>query len=181
MLDIADYLSVGVSIRLNAILFFLSLGIGIAALIAGRQRGILYRGMRVFLRRDAIGEENAKTPAELGLSDKKHRDVLRALRTDGILRKTIAVRGERKPTYEEYLAEMREKKQKKDKEKTPAEDLSEKAFYLPEGEIARAKRIYEKGAPSPLVTALFLPLSLVIWAAIAFLMPSLLTLISSLF
>lgn len=181
LLDLADYLPVGMSIRLNEILFFLFFGIGVAALIAGWQRGILYRGMRTFLRHDAIGEEKAKTPSELGLTGKNQKSLLRALRSDGMLRKTIAVRGEAKPTYEEYLASMREKKRTKTKEKHVPEDLSDKAFYLPESEVARAKRIYERGAPSPIVTALFLPMALVVWLGLAFLMPSLLNLISSLF
>lgn len=178
-LDVADYLPIGMSLYLNEILFFLFLGIGLAALIAGWQRGVLYRGMRVFLRKKAVGEENAKTPAELGITEKK--DLMRALGEGGILRKTVAVRGEVRPTYEEYLAAEREKKQNKNKkEKELKEDLSGKAFYLPEAEVDRASRIYERGAPSKLATALFLPAILALYVGIAMLMPSVLSLFASL-
>lgn len=179
LLDLSDYLPVGASVYINEILFFLFLGLGIAALVAGWQRGILYRGMRAFLRRDAIGEEKAKTPAELGIAEKK--DLLRALGEGGILRKTVALKGEVKPTYEEYVAAERERKKNKTKEKKSPEDLSEKEFYLPESEVARAKRIYEKGAPSRLATALFLPIMLVLYVGIALLMPPILNLIASWF
>ena len=177
LLDLSEYFPSSASVHINEILFFLFLGFGIAALIAGWQKRTVYRGIRALLRHHAVGEENAMTATQLGIA--KEKEILRALGDGGILRKTVAVRGEVRPTYDEYLAE--EQRRRKNKEKKEAEDLSEKAFYLPEGQLVRAKRIYEKGAPSTLATLLFLPLMLLLYVGVALLMPSLLRLLASLF
>lgn len=180
LLDIKDYLSTDFSLRINELLFFLFVGIALACLYAEWQSSIRYRGVRALLRHGAIGEEKAKTPRELGLSGQTA--VLRALAEGGSLSHLVSAVGRHKPTYEEYLAAERQKrksKNKKEKGKKTAVQAESEHFYLPEDALDRAKRLYDKSAPSLLHALLMLPLLLAVYVGIALLMPSLLQLAAS--
>ena len=191
--DLSDYFP-GLSFPINVFLFATALGICLGCVAAHICSSALFSLIRQMLRAEAVGEEGAKTLAELREDRFWTRRILsqRSGRTAAYIRKA----GEVSPTYEEYLAEEKEKREqfraarkRKDKAavfaltsaKSAKEDFSLARWYIPESARAEAARYYERHENSVFKTILVCLLTLAFFAALMIFTPRILALIRDLF
>ncbi len=186
----ADY-GLEFDIEINKILFFVALGLIAACITINFYNSYMHLILKKLFRADAFGEENSKTLTELGLANNKK--VLFLFRKDGgALKRVVFTAGEQKPTYEEYIAEQKQKKlarknkkaqaeasKKKNKSDINSETLS-KSFYIPENKKDYAEKWLSKNDSSLLKTILSCIAIFVFYLAIFFLMPSILSLVKAL-
>ena len=87
----------------------------------------------------------------------------------------VARVGEKKMSYEEFIALTKKKGYKEEKL-----GLDTALFYIREEGRDRAKRVLDIGASSPLTTALFCLLLVAVFICLAMLMPGILSALNSL-
>ena len=127
--------------------------------------------IKSLLRKEATDEESAKTLAELHIENNFF--LKRALSRTGQLTKIIKRAGYKEPTYEEYIASLKEKK------KEEMIDFSTAKFFIPGENLDRAKLIRDKENPTLIRTILICVLIIALSVCVMMLMPSILTLISN--
>ena len=171
-LDAQDYLSTASRIPINIIVLIIALTLCASSFFINYHKAYTVRIIRALLRKEATGEQTAKTLAELRLDDSAA--VRRALsRSSGQLMKIVKRAGYVEPTYEEYKASLKEKK------KDEKIDFDAARFFIPAENLERAKHIKEKENPTLLRTLLVCLLILALSVCVMMLMPSILTLISN--
>ena len=170
-LNAKDYLSTASDIPINIIILAVGFALCISSLFISHHKIYTLRIIKAILRKGATTEENAKTLAELRLSDSIA--IKRALSRNGQLTKIVKRAGYREPTYEEYMALVKEKK------KEEKIDFLSARFFIPEENLDRAKHIREKENPTLLRTVLVCLFIIAITVCFMMLMPSILTLISN--
>ncbi len=182
-----DY-GLGINVEINKVLFFIMLGLCAACIITNYYNSYMRLILKKLFRSEAFGEDNSKSLAFLGLSDNKR--ILKFLaREGGALKRVVFTAGEKKLTYEEYIAVEKQKKAKKKNKKKEEKtkdikenklsDISSKSFYIPEDMKDYAEKWLSKNDASLLKTILSCSLIFAFYIAILFIMPSLLSLISS--
>lgn len=122
------------------------------------------------MRREAYGEDSAKSLGELRLDS----PVLRLLlRFDGELRRLVGWVGRPCYSYEEYRELIRTGKLKREKI-----DFSRAKLYIDPRHTVRAKFVYENYEPSVIKTALCCLLTLMIVSMLVVVSPEILSLVS---
>ena len=173
MLNARDYLLSAGDVYINLIMLFIALALSVASFWINHHKTYMVEMIKQLLRRNAIGEENAKTLAELHLADSK--SLKAALNRRGQLTEIVKRAGYVEPTYEEYVDMIREKKHKEEKI-----DFAVSRFYIPEQSVEKATLIKEKENPTILRTALVCVLIFSLCVCLMLLMPGILNLLSNL-
>lgn len=130
-LNLRDY-GFGIDFEINKVLIILFVGLCVACFFVNHSQSNMALVLRKLIRSGAVGDSNAKTLRELGLSSSKPVKALLS-KTSGPMKSIISYVGEVKLTYEEYVANQKaERAAKKAKKK---------------GDVRRASR-GEKGEES---------------------------------
>jgi hypothetical protein len=137
------------------------------------------------MRLGAYREENAKTLAELGLSE--NRMAKKLLFSDsGALSKAVFRIGKPKPSYEEYMAQKAKIKAEKKKGSLVKEfygltddEINNAKFYIPDQMREYAERTLRNNSSSFIKTALLCVLIFGFFAVLVFAMPSILDIINA--
>ena len=166
-LNVKDYVTDGPDIKINLFILAITLGLCIGTVVMGVYKRCTVLMLKQLIRHEATGEANAKTLAELRLSDKKLLKYF--LSRKGQLTLIVGRVGEKKYTYEELVALQKEKGYKEEKI-----DFSTAAFYIREDKSDKAKHVYENENASGLSILLYCILFIGIFFALALLMPSIL-------
>ena len=173
-INLKDYSNIGVDLNISLVLLFFFLGLCVAALVINHHRSYMATMVKQLIRHGAEDESCAKTLGELGLGNS--RSIRMALSRDGQLTKMVKRVGEKKLSYEEYMALKKEKKLP-GKEKI---DFGEARFYLSYEERERAKSFYENNSSSVLKAILLCVLIMSVYFCLMLVMPSALKLVNSL-
>ena len=112
MLNAKDYLDTALDLYINFVVFAIAIVLCVASFVMNHHKSYTYKIIRQLLRRGATNEENAKTLQDLHLDSSK--SLKAALIRGGQLASVIKRAGYIKPTYEEYVAEMKAKKHRKE-------------------------------------------------------------------
>ena len=167
LLNFKDYENLGWNFPVTIVLFGVLLAVIAATIIINYRRTKIENIIRALTRRGATSEDGAKTLGELGLNTHVFR---RLLSVDGQLTKIVGRRGEKKYTYEEYLALTKSSKYREEKI-----NFDEASFYIKEEAKDRAEAIIAKGATSPFNTVIFCLMLVAIFVCIMFALPELLS------
>ena len=173
LVNLKDYSNIGFDLYINVIIFALFLGMCVSVFIVFAKKAAMVSAIKQLLRREAFGEENAKTLKELGLLESNA--VRRAMSRDGQLKRIVSRVGEIKYTYEEYLALIKAKKLQKERI-----NFDQARFFIKETEINRARSFYERFSPSVIRTAGFALLLLVLYVCTSLVVPEILAWINTL-
>ena len=109
LINLEDY-GFGIDLEICKALFIVTLGVCIAMVMINYNKANMFTVIKQLIRHEVYGEDKAKTLRELGLSDKK--GIRYALSHSGQLTRLVRRAGEVTPTYEEYIAEEKRKKEK---------------------------------------------------------------------
>ena len=112
-LNVKDYLDISMDVYINIILFVIAVVLCLASFAINHHRAYTYRIIRQLLRREATSEDKAKTIGELHLN--LSRSLKGALSRNGQLTDIVKRAGYVKPSYEEYVALMKDKRNRKKK------------------------------------------------------------------
>ena len=173
-LNLKDYESFGIDFEINKFFIIVAAALCVTSFIVNYKRSLISEMIKQLFRHNATSEDNAKTLTELGLSESC--GIKRALSSDSQLRKMVAIVGEKKLSYEEYIA--LEKVKKKNALKP---DFETARFYIPASSLDRAKHVYNTYNTSILRTLLVCVMLVAITVCIILLSPELLSLIDSAF
>lgn len=173
LLNLNEYLNIGIDLPINVVIFFLFIGLCIAICLVNYHRTYMARTIKQLIRHDALGEDKAKSLKELGLDS--YRAIRSALSRDGQLTRVVKRVGAPRYTYEEYMALIKAKK-------LPKEEINfdEAQFYIDNNETDRARRIYDNYNTSAVKTAFFCLLFMVVFVCISLVMPEILSWINNL-
>lgn len=172
LINLKDYPNLNIDLEITVFLFYFLIGVLASTIIVNYRRQKMQSLLRQLARHEAIDEHRAKTLGEIKHDTKVIRYLLSR---EGQLTKMVSRVGEKKYTYEEYIALTKAKGYKEEKI-----NFDEARFYIsPEGND-RAKKMIESGNYSLLNTILFCVLSVAIYICIALLMPSILSFINDL-
>lgn len=172
-LNLKNYSNIGIDLKINILIAVTAVAISALGFVMGSYRATLSGVMKQFLRHNAIGEGNAKSLKDLGLYNS--RGARRALSGEGRLKGTVARVGEKKLTYEEYMALS-----KKDRKNAfSSVDFDTALFYIEEANQERAEHIYKNYDTSPLKSALGALLLITVAFVLMIFMPEILTLINN--
>lgn len=171
-LNLKDYENIGINFEINKFLLFLGIALCVATFVISRKRALLSDTVKQLFRHGATSEEGAKTLSELGLSGSS--SIKRALSTDSQLRKMVSFVGEKKLSYEEYIALSKEKQKTAD-----IPDFKTARFYIPEASLDRAKRVYNGYSASLLNTVLICIFLISVTACLIMLSPSIVEFVNS--
>ena len=174
LINLKDYPALGIDLEINKILLFVVIGAILAFIFVGYIRAGIAATLKALLRREALGEDSARTLDELRINTLPVRLALKNL--GGKTASVIARVGEKKYTYEEYI-ELSKKKGFKE-EKT---DLSTARFYIKEGKRDEAKAIYDRFDSPVFHTVLACVLLIALYSCILFCMPGILNILNSVF
>ena len=109
MLNAKDYLEIVVDLYINVVVFIVAAALCAASFIINHHKAYTFKIIRQLLRRGATDEENGKTLKDLHLDNSRY--LKSALTKKGQLASVIKRADYVEPTYEEYVALMKEKKQ----------------------------------------------------------------------
>jgi len=171
-LNLRDYENIGINFNINLFILGLTAALCIASFITNYHRSIMVDMIKQLFRHNATSEDAAKTLSELGLAGS--RGIKRALCGETQLRKMVSMLGEKKLSYEEYVA-----LQKNKKKTAEAPNFDEARFYISESSLERAKRVYNSYDTSLLRTSLLCLLYFAVAVCIILASPEILTLINS--
>ena len=171
-INLKDYENIAIDFEINKFLILVAIGLCAVAFVVNYKRSLMIETIKQLIRHGATSEEEARSLGELGLGSS--RGIRKAVTTDSQLRRMIAIVGESRPTYEEYVAEMKQKKKK------PEKDAADIRIYIPSDSLERAKFVYNTYNTSLLKTALSCVFILALSVCLILLSPSILTLVDSL-
>lgn len=172
-LNLNEYKNLGVDFEINKFLIICLVGVVAAIIIINYVRSAMYLTVNKLIRHEAIGEENAKTVSELGLNIGR---VRRCLSTSSQLKTIVSRVGEKKLSYDEYIALVKSKKQSALKI-----DFDSAKFYINPEKKDDAREMGFKSRSVIINTVLFSILTLVIVVCLIFLMPEILSLFDNIF
>lgn len=172
MLNAKDFLEIGSDVYINLIMLIIAAALCVASFFINFHKTYTVNIIKQLLRREATSEETAKTLSELHLENQ--RGLKSALSRKGQLTSLIKRAGYVEPTYEEYMAQAKEKKLKREKI-----DFLTARFYIPQESQDKAKRIKERENPTIARTVLVCVLILSLCVCLMLLMPGILRLISN--
>jgi len=183
-LNLSDYPNIAVNFEINKVIAVLFLGLCIASVFISIRQSKISLLLRKLMRAEAYSTDTAKKLSELNLTG--NRGIYSIITSsNGVISKLIAVVGQKRLTYEEYVAL---EKKKRDERKLPPQERSEPTntsyefpsiddirVYIPESQRDYATHFYEMNTASPIKTALGCLLIIAIAVALILLMPSLLS------
>ena len=170
-INLKSYENIGIDLEINKLLFLVAFALCAVFFVVNYKRSLISEAIRQLLRHGALSEDSAKTLGELGLSDS--RGIRKELSGDSQLRRMVMIVGEKKLTYEEYVALQKQKK------KPDAPDLDTARIYIAPESLERAKFIYNNYNTSIMKTLLLCVFCLAISVCLMLLSPGLLSLINS--
>ena len=183
-LNLNDYPNIAINLEINKIIAVLFIGLCIASVFLSIKQAKISLLLRKLMRAEAYSTDTAKKLPELNLAGNKGIYSI-ITSSSGVISKLIAVVGQKKLTYEEYVALEKKKRDERKlppKERTNIADSSPEfpgiddiSIYIPEEQRDYAMRFYEMNTGSPIKTVLGCLLILLIAAALILLMPSLLS------
>lgn len=170
-LNLKDFENFGFDLEITKLLGLVFLGIMIAAVAMNLINQNTHLIIKSLLRHECTTEEKAKTLSELRITSVFAARV--AFSDSGRLNKVIKRVGEKEYSYDEYIKMQKEKKkpEKLDSKTTP--------LYIPTEKLDEAKKIFDKGAPTVIDSVLVCVLLVALYVCLAFIMPTLVSLINS--
>lgn len=183
-LNLSDYPNIAVNFEINKVIAVLFLGLCVASVFISIRQSKISLLLRKLMRAEAYSTDTAKKLSELNLTG--NRGIYSIITSsNGVISKLIAVVGQKRLTYEEYVAL---EKKKRDERKLPPQERSEPTntsyefpgiddirVYIPESQRDYATHFYEMNTASPIKTALGCLFIIAIAVALILLMPSLLS------
>ncbi len=170
-LNLKDYPNINIDFPITILLFALAFAFITVIIIVNFRRNRIELLIRQLKRREAISEESALTLSEIKLDSFIFKKLLSA---EGQLTKLVGRAGEKKYTYEEYIALT------KNGGKGESINFSNARFYLRKESEERVTHILESGSPTVLNTILLCVLVLAVFVCISLIMPGILNLINNL-
>ena len=170
-LNLSDYENIDINFEINKFILICAVALCFVAFYVNYRRSLLVDTVKQLIRHSATDEESAKTLSELGLADS--RGIKREIFEDSQLRRMIAIVGEVRPTYEEYMESM------KKKEKPAAPDPLAARIYIPAEAQDRAKHVYNTYNVSLSRTILACVMFIAVAVCVTLLMPELLNFINN--
>lgn len=164
--NLKDYENLKLDFEINKFILVAFVGVLFAIIISSIYRSSVYLLTNRLLRKEVWSEDNAMTLSELGIDFFRIRYVISG---NSRLRDIVKMVGEVKPTYEEYVAEMKTKKKDSDKI-----DFKEARFYISPENWDKAKEIVLKSNTSVLNIVLFCILLFILTVTLVILMPEIL-------
>ena len=171
LINLKDYDNIGIDLEITKVLLAFVIALLFTVVAINLIRASMHALIKKLIRREAFSEDSALTLSELELDKFRIRMLLKS---SGQLSKIVSRAGEKKYTYEEYVALSKEKGFK------DTIDFKEARFYISEDGRDRATHIYEENEVSVLQTVLLCVLIVAVFVCIMLLMPSILTLINNL-
>ena len=191
-IKLSDYDGFESNLEINKLLFFVFLGIAVACMVITYHNSTATLILKKLTRVGAFGEEKSKTLSDIGLGDS--RAVKRLLTNrSGALKNVIALRGDKKLTFEEYSELEKEKKllkglSKEEKKKklseineklSPTINFSEALFYIPEDMKDTSERFISDKSTTLMKGILSCSILIAAYLVIVLVSPSLLSWISN--
>ena len=170
--NLKDYPNINIDLPINAVIFAVTLGVCIAVIALHVQSSAYNLLIKQLLRHSALGESEAKSLSDLGLSES--RAVRRALLSVGRLRGVVVQRGAKEYSYEEYVKLQRERALPKSDI-----DFDTAEFYIPKDRRDEAERIREKTTSTLTRTVFTCLFILAVFVCISLFMPELLDFINT--
>ena len=170
-LNLNDYSNINFDLEINKIIFFLFVGIMIAAVVLNYRRYCMIILIKRLLRYQAIDKESAKSISDLGIKNHHAKCAMSSGRVSKIVHSTNRV----EYTYEEYSQMIKKGKGKEEKI-----DFSTDKLYIKETELDSAHIIEQINHPTVFTTILFCVFILASSICIMFIMPGLLNIINNL-
>ena len=172
LLNLEDYPNFGISLEINKVMFFLVIGIIVAAFVINYNRNCAQQLVSKLMRHSAFDSDNAKTLGEMRITSFWTKHLLSSsARIKGIIKRS----GEKIYTYDEYIAATKEKGYKEEKI-----DFETARFYIPEDKRDEATHIHEMKDTTLIGTILFALLMLALCVCLMFLMPEILPFLNNL-
>lgn len=190
LLNLKDY-GLSYNFYINIVIIAIFIGLCVACFIINKNQASVALILRKLIRAEAIGESNGRTIGSLGLSDCKTVKKLLSS-SSGYMKGIITYVGAKTPSYEEYLASEKAKKEKNKKksgenskneekisdlELTP--DFSSALFYIPEDKKEAAERAFIKNNGSLTKTVLSCVALLGFMILLVLIMPAILRTVSN--
>ncbi|MBQ8322108.1 MAG: hypothetical protein IJX92_07070 [Clostridia bacterium] len=172
LINLKDYPNLNLDLEINVLLFYFLIGILVSTVIINYRRQKMQSLLRQLVRHEATDEQRARSLREIKFDTKVIRYLLSR---EGQLTKMVSHVGEKKYTYEEYIALTKSKSLKEEKI-----NFDVARFYIKPDGLDRAKRIIESGNYSLLNTLLLCLLVVAIYICIALLMPAILSFFNNL-
>lgn len=191
-LNLKDYIGEEYDFEINKVLIFIAIGICIACVFINYNQSVISRFLKKLIRLDAFDDDSSKTLKDLGLAEHKPTKSLIS-KNSGAIKRVLGVVGRKNLTYEEYVAAERAKKEakkarltrKNQSESESAEssaptdiddsllDFSTARFFIIPEERDYAERYVHRDT-SPIKTAIYCVLIILIFAVLIAAMPTLL-------
>jgi small-conductance mechanosensitive channel len=171
-INLKDYSSFGFDFPITVVLFCFLIALIFTTVVVNYKRRKIEEMISALTRHKAFDEESAKTLSELHLDIRSY---CRILSSEGQLTKMVARVGEKKMSYEEFVALSKTKGYKEEKP-----ELDTARFYIKEEGRDRANRVLEVGVASTLNTVLFCLLLVAVFICLALLMPGILSALNAL-
>ena len=170
-LNLKDYPSIGIDLDINSLLIVVMIGLIVGTVFINRKRALMALTVGRLLRKEAVGEENAKTLSSLGIDTKS---VRKMLSSGGQIKSLVKIAGEEKITYEEYI---KLSKNKGYKGESVCFDSAE--LYLDPATLDTSKKLISSRSYTPLNTVLFCILIFSAFVCLMLAMPEILSLIDT--
>ena len=171
-LNLKDYSNIGINFPMGIFLIMLTVALIVAVFVINDYKSKTAELLKQMFRHEARDEESAKTLKALRI--KSGLTIKHALSGEGRLKDLVRRVGEKKLTYEEYVALTKKRGYKEEKI-----DFESALFYLDEDNIQKAKRIYENDTSSIVRPILISIMLVAILVCLSFLVPELLTAINN--
>ena len=172
LLNVNQYDNIGLFFPIGMVLIALPIVLILTVIFVSLRNSMTARLFSQLLRHEATSEESAKTLRDLRLSDSF--TVKSLLTGDARVRSVVALVGEKKQTYEEFMANA---KKKLTKEKL---DFSAAQFYVRPERVEYARTASDSERGSLLKTALICAAIFAIFFILFCTMPEILTFINGL-
>ena len=180
LVNISNYPNIGIDLEINKVLLFVSLVLCVASFVISSYERNLSLLIRKLFRSGAFSADDAKTLAELGLSQSRTIKSILSKRS-GITKKLISSTLDYPKSYDELVAFEKDlKKSREESEKASTSLFSTAKFYINADEKLAAENYYKTKNPSVLKTSLYCVAILVFYVIVALLMPSILEILNGL-
>ena len=169
-INLKNYHNIGLDLEINKLLFAFLVATVVAIIAISVIRSTMYTVIKALMRHEAKDEESAKTLGELGLCSFRYKN---ALKSNSQLRRAVEISGQKKYTYDEYVALSKEKGFKDEI------NFDEAKIYIKEQEKTSASRIFEMKKPSIVETVLLCLLVTALTVCVMLFMPTILMTINN--
>ena len=166
--NLKDYESFDVDFEINKFLVILAVAMCVAFFVINYNHHIISQTIKQLFRHGAFSEDSAKTLSELRLADSC--GIKKALLNNSQLRRMVAIVGEVKPTYDEYVAKNK---------KIVKPNVDDARIYIRPESLDRAKQVFNTYNSSIFRTLLVCILCIAVTVCLILVMPEILSLFDS--